>query len=115
MLSLFKNARCLLVLLFISSLSVSMMSLHYAEAIENDGLMLCEVSETESSQCEKSHKEDNDNDHETVQAYLDVDLQKTLQLFAPLFDRHSIPLPEYRNTYLFAFINQLIKPPIHTS
>ena len=92
-----------------------MVSLHYTEAIENDGLRLCEVSETESSQCEESHKEDNDNEHETVQFLMDIDLQKTFQLFDPLFNRLSIPLPEYQNTYLFAFINQLIKPPILTA
>lgn len=112
---LFKNAKWLLLSLFILSLSLSMISLHYSEAIENDGLVLCEALDLNSTSCQKTHTEDNDNDHETIYAHLDFDLFKALNLFLPYLNCLNIPLPEYKNTYLFAFLNQLIKPPISIS
>jgi hypothetical protein len=105
----FKTGQWFLLLLFISGLSLSMISLHYAEAVENDGLVICEVVDRDSSSCE--HRENNDNDHETVYAPLYFDLQKKLHLFSPLFNRLAIPLPDYKNSYHFLYFYQLNKPP----
>ncbi|MFP5492352.1 MAG: hypothetical protein ACLGG0_12680 [Bacteriovoracia bacterium] len=97
------------------SISVSLTGLHYSEAIENDGLTLCEVLDGPSKTCQDNKNSDNDNDHETVQVVYEIDSAKKFYLITPMASVLSIRLPEYKNSYLFAFVSQMIKPPNHLS
>lgn len=94
-------------------LSFSIMGLHFMETIENDGLLICEMIDTESSeQCQTSHTEDNDNDNETVQVSFVLDLIYKFQLNAiNLFFLISLPL-QWEELYFYLFSSGLIKPPI---
>jgi len=92
------------------SFSISLTSLQYAEAIENDGLTICENTDLQSSSCENSQKDDNDN--ETVQVIVEIDASKKFQIIRRIPFPLAIPLPEYKKSYLFAFTSLPIKPPI---
>lgn len=106
------KAKVLCAIFCIVSFSISLTSLQYAEAIENDGLTFCENTDLLSSSCEDSQKDDNDNDNETVQVLVEIDASKKYQIITPIPSPLAIPLPEYKNSYLFAFISLPIKPPI---
>ena len=91
-------------------LIVSTTHLHYMEIVENDGLVICEVTDVEADTCTKKHKADNDNDNETV--LVDFNFLKTNSL--PLQDccAYISYLPQYKNSYQFAFMLEMIRPPI---
>lgn len=87
----------------------TVVSLHHSEAVENDGLTLCQAIDSEAETCQKSHQDDNDN--ETIRALGDLDTLKQFQLYIPLPSTLNIPVPEYQNSYLFGFLTDLNRPP----
>jgi hypothetical protein len=96
----------------IFSLSLSLTTLQYSEAIENDGLTIRKNIDLSLSSSEDSQNTDNDNDNETFQALIDFDFLGKYEFFLPIPSPLTIALPDYKNSYLFAFISILIKPPI---
>lgn len=95
-------------LLLALTLSLSLTSLHYAELIENDGVTLCEVT---AAGCETSHSTDSDNDHETVQTVILLDLVPRFQLPVPVSFVATRSLFQYLNTYIYACLVDLSRPP----
>jgi hypothetical protein len=98
-------------ILCLLSISLSVVSLHYSEAIENDGLTFCKAIDSEAESCKKSEKEDNDNDNETVRVMGELDTLKQFQLVLPSPSNLDLLVPEYNNSYLFAFLSELNRPP----
>jgi hypothetical protein len=96
---------CLLIISF------SVVSLHYIEAIENDGLTLCKALDSDAKSCQNSHKDDNDNDNETVKLLGELDTLKQFQLSVPLLSGLEVPTPEYNNSYFFSCLVDLNRPP----
>ncbi len=103
------------VIFCVVSISISVVGLHYSEAIENDGLTLCEVVDVSSGTCHDRQKSDSDNDNETVHVLYEIDSTKKIELISPMALPHLIRLPDYINSYFFGFIIQLLKPPIRLS
>lgn len=106
-----RSTRCALslgALLLALTLCLSLTSLHYAELVENDGLALCEVS---STGCKTSQTADDDNDHETVQTVIVLDLVPRFKLPVPV----SLVVPrsafQYLNTYIYTCLVDLSRPP----
>jgi hypothetical protein len=93
------------------AISLSVVSLHYSEAIENEGLLLCKVLDPESSECQSSQNEENDNDNETLRGLGELDTLKQFVFQTPRPLSLELPLPDYKNSYLFSFISDFNKPP----
>lgn len=108
---LFKYSKHLCTILCLASVCLSILSLHYSEAIENDGLSLCKAIDSEAKSCKNTQKDDNDNDNETVKVLGELDTIKKFQLFVPLPSPLEIPGPEYKNSYFFAYLFDLNRPP----
>jgi len=73
---------CAICLLF--AIAISVVSLHYSEAIENDGLTLYKALDSYTNSCENSQQDDNDNDNETIKVLGELDTLKQFQLSFPL-------------------------------
>lgn len=100
------------VLLQLLVLITSTTHLHYLEIIENEGLLLCKMTESQGKSCTPSQKEDNDKDDETVQVIVDFNFLKTNSLKLNIDYFQLSHLPQYKNSYHFAFLPKMIKPPI---
>jgi hypothetical protein len=111
LLKLFRIAKLLGAAFMLLAVVSTVVSLHHSEAVENDGLTLCQAIDSEAETCQKSHQEDNDNDNETIRVLGDLDTLKQFQLYIPLPSTLKIPVPEYQNSYLFGFLTDLNRPP----
>jgi len=98
-------------ILCLLSISLSVVSLHYSEAIENDGLTLCKVIDSDAELCKNTQQDDNDNDNETVKVLGELDTIKKFQLFVPLPSSLEVSDPAYKNSYFFAHLGDLNRPP----
>ena len=105
--SLWQKVCMLCAILCIASISASIVTLHYAETIENDGHPICR-----RDFCKDSKGNDTDNDNETIRVLAECVTAVTWQLIIPLPSTLTILLPDYKNSYLFSFNSELIKPPI---
>jgi len=108
---LFKFSKHLCTILCLASVCLSIVSLHFSEAIENDGLTLCKTIDSGAKSCKSTQQDDNDNDNETVKVLGELDTLKKFQLSVPLPSPLEIPDPEYKNSYFFAYLFDLNRPP----
>jgi hypothetical protein len=96
-------------LVFILLITIATIHLQYSEAIESDGISICNIDDIHFEQCTATH--DSDNDHEMSQGNSDLDGPKCFQLkmIYTYILQHTSYL--YYNFYFFTFTLELFRPP----